>query len=81
MPHTFLTGVRFFQKPGVLDRNNDGKNDRYAVVLDGVSAWHVRTLALQQEEGLFDKNGAVAFENGEATGAYFGHVLKGKLAS
>jgi N-acyl-D-amino-acid deacylase len=26
-------------------------------------------------------NGAVAFENGEATGAYFGHVLKGKLAS
>ena len=23
----------------------------------------------------------VAFENGEATGAYFGHVLKGKLAS
>ena len=26
-------------------------------------------------------NGAVAFEDGEATGAYFGHVLKGKLAS
>ncbi|MDP2375645.1 amidohydrolase family protein [Reyranella sp.] len=26
-------------------------------------------------------NGAVAFDNGEATGAYFGHVLKGKLAS
>ena len=26
-------------------------------------------------------NGAMAFENGEATGAYFGHVLKGKLAS
>ncbi len=26
-------------------------------------------------------NGAVAFQNGEATGAYFGHVLKGKLAS
>jgi len=26
-------------------------------------------------------SGAVAFENGEATGAYFGHVLKGKLAS
>ncbi len=26
-------------------------------------------------------NGAVAFENGDATGAYFGHVLKGKLAS
>jgi ATP-binding cassette subfamily B protein len=25
--------------------------------------------------------GAVAFEDGEATGAYFGHVLKGKLAS
>jgi N-acyl-D-amino-acid deacylase len=25
-------------------------------------------------------NGAVAFEDGEATGAYFGHVLKGKLA-
>ncbi len=26
-------------------------------------------------------NGAVAFENGEATGSYLGHVLKGKLAS
>ena len=26
-------------------------------------------------------NGAVAFEDGQATGAYFGHVLKGKLAS
>lgn len=26
-------------------------------------------------------NGAVAFENGESTGAYFGQVLKGKLAS
>ena len=26
-------------------------------------------------------NGAVAFENGEATGAYAGTVLKGKLAS
>jgi N-acyl-D-aspartate/D-glutamate deacylase len=26
-------------------------------------------------------NGAVAFENGDSTGAYFGHVLKGKLAS
>ena len=26
-------------------------------------------------------NGAVAFEDGEATGAYFGHVLKGRLAS
>ena len=26
-------------------------------------------------------NGAVAFENGEATGAYAGRVLKGKLAS
>ncbi len=26
-------------------------------------------------------NGAVAFEDGEATGTYFGHVLKGKLAS
>ncbi len=26
-------------------------------------------------------NGAVAFEDGETTGAYFGHVLKGKLAS
>ena len=26
-------------------------------------------------------NGAVAFENGEATGAYAGQVLKGKLAS
>jgi len=26
-------------------------------------------------------NGAVAFDDGEATGAYFGHVLKGKLAS
>jgi N-acyl-D-amino-acid deacylase len=26
-------------------------------------------------------NGVVAFENGEATGAYFGHVLKGRLAS
>ena len=26
-------------------------------------------------------NGAVAFENGEAIGAYFGQVLKGKLAS
>lgn len=26
-------------------------------------------------------NGAVAFEDGESTGAYFGHVLKGKLAS
>jgi N-acyl-D-aspartate/D-glutamate deacylase len=25
-------------------------------------------------------NGAVAFEDGQATGAYFGHVLKGKLA-
>src|SRR6266478_5612029 len=26
-------------------------------------------------------NGAVAFEDGQATGAYFGHVLKGKLAT
>ena len=26
-------------------------------------------------------NGAVAFEDGESTGTYFGHVLKGKLAS
>ena len=26
-------------------------------------------------------NGAVAFEDGEATGAYAGQVLKGKLAS
>jgi N-acyl-D-amino-acid deacylase len=26
-------------------------------------------------------NGVVAFENGESTGAYFGHVLKGRLVS
>ena len=33
------------------------------------------------DEWLAELNGAVAFENGEATGAYFGDVLKGKLAS
>jgi len=54
--------VRFFRQPGLLDRNGDGKQDRYALILDRVGNFSARCLALQQDEGLFNEKGEVVFD-------------------